>query len=95
MSVSFEFDREFLLNLLNSTNLSKSELVDSLDLHRTNFKRLIEGEKFLTFGQIENVLNLSNFNWKNIISRTKILRIGRISKLEPQERFIKFLIENR
>lgn len=95
MSVRFNLDQNFLSELLDSTNLSKSELIDFLDIHRTNFKRLLNSKQFLTIGQVENIIILSKFNWNQVIQKTKDIRIGRRTSIEPQESFINFLIENR
>lgn len=95
MFIYFDLNSNFLKKLLNSNHSTKVKLLKLLNLHRTNFKRVSNGNQLLKLEQINKLILLSNLNWQDVIDNTNRLRIGKLTYLNPQEDFIQFVINRK
>jgi hypothetical protein len=91
MLVYFDLNKNFLLQHLSSTKIPKNKLLETFNLHRTNFQRVLDGNQLLKLEQIEKLLNIFDIKWNSILNNTNRIRIGKQTYLNPQEDFINFV----
>lgn len=95
MQVRLALRMNFLRKFLESTKLPNSVIRKITNLHLTNLKRVLNGTQLLRVEQIHKLLSFSNVTWRSIINNTTRIRIGRITNLNPTNKFIHFLLNEK
>ncbi len=94
-NVHFRINKQVLHSLLKSLNMTTGQLTDLLGLHRTNLKRVKEGEQLLKLEQIYTIMKRAGLKWNYIIKHTENIRMGKLTHLKPERKFIEFLINEK